>query len=146
MKRNRFHAASGQATIELVLAIPAMILLAVVAYNCLVFFSEASQFDRSFRNAVRVYAVSPSSSQSTSSTLGEICSEVTRSLGNNTQLSVHAEAHNAAGGLTSFTGTLIYRPTLFGQPLRSRLFGYYLSAVTHTTTLTVSTFKAGVFI
>ena len=140
------HTEPGQATIELVLVLPLMILLAVIAFNCMVFFTEASAFDRTFRNAVRTYAVSPSASQSLSSTIGSISSEVTKSFNGNKQLTVSTNAQSRAGGLTAFTGTLTYRPTLFGRPLSGRIFGYYLPAIKHSTTLVVSTFKTGVFI
>ena len=47
-----FPKTSGQMTIEFVVAFPAMIAVAFVAINAVLFFSDCASFDRVFRNAV----------------------------------------------------------------------------------------------
>ena len=51
-----FPKTSGQMTIEFVVAFPAMIAVAFVAINAVLFFSDCASFDRVFRNAVCTYA------------------------------------------------------------------------------------------
>ena len=45
----------GQSTVELALALPVMMITAVIAFNALMFFGNCATFDRVFREAVRVY-------------------------------------------------------------------------------------------
>ena len=50
----------GQMTMELMAVLPVAILIAIIAVNVLVFFGDCASFDRVARNAIRVYATSPS--------------------------------------------------------------------------------------
>lgn len=61
---------SGQMTIEFVVAFPAMIAVAFVAINAVLFFSDCASFDRVFRNAACTYAASPAYEQGTGESLG----------------------------------------------------------------------------
>ena len=53
----------GQMTVELAVAFPVLIIVAVIGVNALTFFSECAAFDNAFRDAVRVHATSPASGQ-----------------------------------------------------------------------------------
>ena len=49
----------GQMTVEFMVAFPCMIIVALIATNALLFFSECASFDRAFRQSVCTYAASP---------------------------------------------------------------------------------------
>lgn len=70
-----FHKPPGQMTIEFVVAFPAMIAVAFVAINAVLFFSDCASFDRVFRNAVCTYAASPAYEQGTGESCGLIQSQ-----------------------------------------------------------------------
>lgn len=46
----------GQMTVELAVVFPALLAVAVIAVNALLFFSECAAFDRVAREAVRLHA------------------------------------------------------------------------------------------
>ncbi|MEG1098291.1 MAG: TadE/TadG family type IV pilus assembly protein, partial [Raoultibacter sp.] len=50
---------TGQMTVEFAVVFPVLIIVAVIAVNALLFFSECAAFDRVARDAMRVYAASP---------------------------------------------------------------------------------------
>ena len=50
---------SGQMTVEMAVAMPALIVVAVIAVNACTFFYQCAVFDRVVHEAVRVYATSP---------------------------------------------------------------------------------------
>lgn len=50
---------AGQMTVELAVAFPVVVAVAVIAMNALLFLSECAAFDRVARDAVRVHATSP---------------------------------------------------------------------------------------
>lgn len=75
-----FRKPPGQMTIEFVVAFPAMIAVAFVAINAVLFFSDCASFDRVFRNAVCTYAASPAYEQGTGESCGLIQSQLEESL------------------------------------------------------------------
>ena len=50
-------------TVELAIAFPVFIIVAVIAVNALLFFSQCAAFDNLFRDSVRIYATSPAYGQ-----------------------------------------------------------------------------------
>lgn len=133
------HDVRGQSTVELVIAIPVMLLAAVIAYNALVFFGDCAAFDRTFRNAVRVYAASGLAQDNqaavriTQAVEGQVDEACT----------VRTTAGVAGFGLVQYTATLEYTPTLFGRPFRTEFFGVRLAALTHHCSLTVQPLRTG---
>ena len=75
-----FRKTPGQMTIEFVVAFPAMIAVAFVAINAVLFFSDCASFDRVFRNAVCTYAASPAYEQGTGESCELIQSQLEESL------------------------------------------------------------------
>ena len=53
----------GQMTVELLVVLPVVLIVAVVAVNALTFFGDCAAFDRVARNAVRLCAASPAYGQ-----------------------------------------------------------------------------------
>ena len=61
MRCKRFE--KGQMTVELAVAMPVLIVVAVIAANALTFFAECAVFDRVAHEAVRVHAAAPAYGQ-----------------------------------------------------------------------------------
>lgn len=136
---------SGQMTIEFVALFPMMLIIAVIAFNSILFLSECAAFDRIFRESVSVLAPSPASDESSD----RVCAQVEEGLDRFTQkayLSCGVSASGQSDGMIVYSGTLFFTPTIFGAyPLRS-VFGVSLSPIEHTTQITVDTYKPGVFL
>ncbi|MBR3257661.1 MAG: hypothetical protein IKF96_01585 [Eggerthellaceae bacterium] len=130
----------GQSTVELALALPVMMIAAIVAYNALMFFGSCATFDRVFRDAVRVYA-STGESLASASANARIASAVQSQMDG--QCVVRVSSGVGPAGTTRYTATLTYTPTVFGRALQGSVFGVKLAAPCHTCTLTIDTFATG---
>ena len=134
----------GQMTVELMAVIPVAIVIAVIAVNALVFFGECASFDRVARNAIRVYATSPSygvhAPQSQASIASAVQAEVADEF-----TSVQVSYEGMGGGLTRYTVMLDYAPNLFGMGVRESVLGVQLPHLKHSTSLVVDAYKAGIF-
>ncbi len=136
---------SGQATVEWAAALPIFIIVAALAVNALSFLSECAAFDRMFRGAVRVHASAPAYGQTSS----ESCELITKTLdaafsADNLSVSVSTEATST--GNLRYVGTLSFSPTLFGLGLKESIFGVELPRLTHSSSLTINTYKPGIII
>lgn len=135
----------GQMTIEFAVLFPVMLMIALIACNSILFLSECSAFDRMVRESVCVFAPSPASDESSA----QICALVEGSLESFSQkdylsCTVSASAHD--NGLTTYTATLFFTPTIFGAyPLRS-VFDVELTPIEHPIAITVDSYKPGVFL
>lgn len=136
---------SGQMTIEFVVLFPVMLIIAIIAFNSVLFLSECAAFDRIFRESVSMLAPSPASDESSD----RIGAQVEGNLDCFTQkayLSCSVSASGRSDGMVVYSGTLFFTPTIFGAyPLRS-VFGIALSPIEHTAQITVDTYKSGVFL
>ena len=133
---------SGQMTVEFVVAFPAMIAVALVAVNAILFFSECAAFDRAFRSAVCTYAASPAYEQGVSQSCVLVESAVRESIqSENTELSVSSSG--AEGGMVTFSGELRFAPTLFGKGKLTGAFGVSFPSLTHEEKIAVSAYKPG---
>ena len=128
----------GQMTIEFALLFPVILMIALIACNSILFLSECASFDR-------VFAPSPASEETT----GQICAHIEEALAQVSErdyLSCSVSASEDQGGLTTYTATLAFTPTIFGAyPLR-RVFDVELSPIEHPITMTVDSYKPGVFV
>ena len=143
--RRRSAPEQGQMTIEFVVALPAMLVVAVIAVNACTFFGLCAAFDNSFRDAVRVCATSPAYGQD----VAQSCTLVEEQLADvahaqNVEVEVTARA--VSQGHTTFSGLLRFRPALFSFALKSEIFGVALPALTHTEEMTVDCYKPGVLL
>lgn len=134
----------GQMTVEFMVILPVALIIALIAVNALTFFSECAAFDRVARNAVRVYATSPTYGENAAQIRAKIESTVDAAMREDNE-TVQVSAEGRKLGLTEYTATLEYSPTLFGLGLRDSILGVALPHLTHSTSLTVSTYKPGVF-
>ena len=135
---------SGQMTVEMMGMLPVAIMVAVIAMNALLFIGDCAAFDRTARNAIRVYATSPTygvhAGQSQARIEAQIQAQVNKQF---EQVSVSYEG--MGGGLTRYTATLDYAPNLFGLGLRDSVLGVAMPHLHHSTSLVVDTYKPGVF-
>lgn len=135
----------GQMTVELAVAMPVLIIVAVIAVNALTFFVDCAVFDRAFCDAVRTYAAAPAYGQGAAQSCSSVEQVVREALSQpNVDISV---SHGKTGfDFDEYTGVIEYQPTLFGLGLRSSVFGVALPTLSHTTTYVVDSYKAGVVV
>lgn len=135
----------GQMTIEFVIAFPAALIIALVAINAVLFFSECAAFDRSFRSLVCTYASSPAYEQD----VGRSCAQVSEALHgefDSEQVDIEVSSSGSSGDLVEFKGTLQFSPTLFGKGSLSGVFGVSFPPLTHQESIVVDVYKPGVFL
>lgn len=136
----------GQMTVELMAMIPAIVAVAVIAINALLFFSECAAFDRAVRNGVRVHATSPAYGQGPEQCAAGVESFVEEAIrvADKPYLSVRVEATGRASGQVEYRATLRFSPTLFGLGFKSSVFGVALPGLEHSASLVVEPYKPGV--
>lgn len=144
-KRARRLSERGQASVELMMALPVMIAVAVIVVNALLFFSDCAAFDRLAHQAVRVHAASPAYGQDAQRSRDLVQSELERSFARD-NLEVSVTVESVSGGRLSFDATLEYSPTLFGMGLRTEVFGVRLPGLSHTVSYVVDQYKPGVVV
>ena len=136
----------GQMTVELAVMIPVLVIVAVIAMNATLFFSECAAFDRLARNAVRAFATSPAygegATQSCDAALGAI--EEGMGIAEKEYLEASVSVMDESLGQKRFRATLRFTPTLFGLGLKSSVFGVSLPKLEHSTELVVDVYKPGV--
>lgn len=135
----------GQMTVELAVVFPVLVVVAVIAVNALLFFSECAQFDRIARDAVRIHATSPAYGQGLEQSSALITETIRQTL-DRPYLDAHVSVEGAAGGCARFTATLEFSPTLFGLGMRTSVLGVALPHLEHAVSLTVHPYKPGVLV
>ena len=141
----RIHSPSGQMTVELAVAFPVLIAVAVIAVNACTFFVDCAVFDRVAHEAVRIHAAAPAYRQGADQSCALVEQEIRAAIdAPNVDVTV---SHGPAGfDFMRFEATLEYAPTLFGLGLRSEVFGVALPRLSHSTTYVVDVYKPGVLI
>lgn len=116
---------------------PAVMIIAAIVFNALVFFSYCAEFDRAFRNATRVWVTAPPAAMDLHSAVEQLDYQVWfDAAGDNPAISFEYEMDGS--GLVTVTAVMEYRPTLFGLQTRHELFGVRLPALHHTAQMTVA--------
>ena len=126
----------GQMTVELLVVLPVLLVVALIVFNALTFFGLCAEYDRLARNAVRVYAAAPSATGADAA--AEVGAAIDASLECPTAESTVEGAAGTAAPAT-FTCELAYWPTLFGLGMRSEVLGVPLPALHHR--IELSTFS-----
>lgn len=141
--------AKGQMTVELVVAFPVLIVVAVIATNALQFFSQCAMFDRIFDEEVRLMAVSPEAN----SDVAQSCAKVEQQLqhyfdamGQSVTIEVDVSWQQAPMDLDRFEATMKFHPTLFSLELCHEIWGVSLPTLNHSKALVVDCYKAGVLV
>ena len=136
---------SGQMTVELAVAFPVLIVVAVIAVNARTFFADCAVFDRVAHEAIRVHAASPAYRQGNAQSCALVEQEIKAVL-DASNIDIGVTCSGAGFDLERFTASLQYTPTLFGMGLRSEVFGVPLPRLAHSTSLVVDVYKSGVII
>lgn len=136
---------SGQSTVEIAIAFPVVIIVAVIAMNAMLFLSECAQFDRVVRQSIRTYAAAPAYGETTAQINARIQSSIEEAF-QEPHVSVSVSSEGAAFGYTTYTATLEFAPTLFGFGLKGDVFGVGLPVLRHKAALTVDTYRPGVLL
>lgn len=133
----------GQMTVELAVAFPVLLIVAIIAVNACTFFHECAVFDRVSHGAVRAYATAPAYREGPDQACALVEHAIRSELeGSNLDVIV---THGVTGlDLDEYRMTLGYHPTLFGLGLRSEVLGVGLPRLEHTTTFVVDSYKPGV--
>lgn len=134
---------AGQMTVELAVAFPVVVAVAVIAMNALLFLSECAAFDRVARDAVPVHATSPAYGQGLEQSRAQVQAAIEEGQDRPYLQASVAVADGGAGRVT-FTATLEFYPTLFGLGLKSHVFGVALPHLEHVASFTVDVYKPGV--
>ena len=135
----------GQSTVELVTALPILLVVAFIVVNATLFLSECAAFDRLAPQAVRVHAASPAYGQDVSAGKDLVQRQLEAAFPEE-NLSVEVAVRETAGGMLSFDATLRFFPTLFGLGLRTEVLGVALPQLSHTVACTVDRYKPGVIV
>ena len=141
--RKKLALCQGQSTIEFVVVFPVLLIIAVVAVNAMLFFGDCAAFDRCARQSIRAVAASPGYGQSVGASVGQIQEQLEAQFDKEYQ-EAHVTAGATSGGLTTFTATLEFYPTLFGMGLKREVLGVSLPSLSHSVDLTVWVYKPGV--
>lgn len=141
----KLRSESGQMTIEVAVAFPVLIAVAVIAANVMTFFSECAVFDRVAREAVRVYAAAPAAGQTVDQSVSLVQQSI-RSQLDEPNLEVEVSHGMTGPDLDEYTASLEFYPTLFGMGLRSQVFGVQLPHLTHSVDYVIDSYKPGVII
>lgn len=135
----------GQMTVEMVIALPVMLVVAIIAVNALLFFSECAAFDRLAKDAVRIHATAPGYGEETSRCLANIQADLEESF-DKEYLHVSVSAQGRELGHVRFIAALDFTPTLFGRSFSGSVFGVSMPALHHETSLTISPYRPGVIV
>ena len=135
----------GQMTIEVAVAMPVLIVVAVIAVNAMTFFGECAVFDRVACEAVRVHATSPAYGQDAGQSAA-LVEQAIRSQLDESNLSVSVTHGMTEPDLDVFTVSLELSPTLFGMGLRSEVFGVPLPCLKHSVRYVIDGYKPGVIV
>ena len=136
---------SGQMTVEMAVAFPVLVVVAAIAVNAVLFFSECAQFDRLARQAVRIHATAPAYGEDSDTCCAAVKQELDRAF-DRPYLEVTVSRTSTALDFDEYTAVLEFSPTLFGMDLRDQVFGVPLPRLSHAIVYTVDTYKPGVLI
>lgn len=133
----------GQATVELAVMFPIVLIIAFICVNALTFFSQCCAFDRDFKQIVACIGPSPSYGENIFN-VKSIVEEKLKSKFDKDFIDVSVSVENVSGGFFEFDGEIKMHPTLFGMGLRSEFFGVDVPSLKHMQKITIDSYKPGV--
>ena len=105
----------GQMTMEFMAMFPIMVIIACIAVNAVLFFSECAGFDVQAKNAIRTYAASPGYGETGAAAGPRIQSALEAEFSSDTT-SVSVTSSNQDGGMVRFDATRICSGWGFAVP------------------------------
>lgn len=135
----------GQGTVEFAVMFPAVLVVAVIAMNALLFFGDCAAYDKQARQAVRIVATSPAYGQGVGQSVAEVNALLNGAF-DASNLSSRVIAEGASDGFVKFTATLEFAPTLFGLGLKDQVLGVPLPKLQHSVSFSVDAYRPGVLL
>lgn len=144
----------AQATVEMAVVAPVMVVLALIVYNLMLFAAASARFDRVAPDIVLIHAAAPAGTRE-DGTRPDTCSVVQAQLeaamkGYDVEIDVAREGGSTVGGMLSFVGepetyrcTMTYRP----WPSDFSIAGVRLGAptlLTHRRDCVIDPWRSGV--
>ncbi len=153
--RTALHEERAQATVEMAVVTPVLLVLALIAYNVMIFAGAVARFDRVVPDIVLAHAAAPGGEGDESSidASATVQAQIQNAMeGYDLQVEVSSEQGTASsdGGLLSLSGTFrTYTCTMHYEPWPSSLSiaGVSLGApavLTHERAVTVDPWRPGV--
>lgn len=153
--RTALHEERAQATVEMAVVTPVLLVLALIAYNVMIFAGAVARFDRVVPDIVLAHAAAPGGEGDESSIYASatVQAQIQNAMeGYDLQVEVSSEQGTASsdGGLLSLSGTFrTYTCTMHYEPWPSSLSiaGVSLGApavLTHERAVTVDQWRPGV--
>lgn len=136
---------SGQMTVEFVIAFPVMMIIAVIAINSVLFFSECASFDRLARQAICVYGSAPGYGETSGHVSARVQQELQGQFFHDWE-KVQVSSLGRSPGHVTYTAQLELTPTLFGRSFSGHVFGVSLLPLKHQVSMTIDPYKPGAII
>ena len=133
---------AGQMSVEMAVAMPAILAVALVALNAMLFMGECASFDRLAYEAVRTCAASPAYGTGAQSAAGSVQAQLAASFAHDFE-SVDVQVEGASPGYLTYTATLEFRPMLFGKAIDAGAFGMRMPTVQHRVRVVIDSYKTG---
>lgn len=134
---------SAQATVELAIMFPVVLIIALIAYNALSFFTLCATFDRVFNQSVITRCSSPAYGEGLGNMRQYVENDIQDMLmSNNTEAAINIES--VSGGMIKFTGELNMKPSLFGMSMKDSIFGCTIYPIKHSKEFIIESYKPGV--
>lgn len=133
----------GQATVEMAVVFPAVLILVVISFNAMNYLGICASFDRVFPQQVRVFAAAPRFG----SNQGDAVANVQQALADKYAQecsNVSVVVSEDGWGNSMFEASFEYEPTFFGLQYRSILFGVQLPTLSHRTSFALNCYRPGV--
>lgn len=154
MRRRVLRGTGAQATIEMAVVTPVLIVLALIAYNTMTFAAAVARFDRVAPDIVLAHGVAPASGEGSDTTgVAEVAGQLERAMeGYGLKIEVDCEQGGGqeGGSMLALIGSLrTYRCVMRYRPWPSGLTiaGVELGApafLTHERVVTVDPWRSGV--
>lgn len=135
----------GQATVEMAIAFPAVLMLVVISFNLLNYLGICASFDRAFPQQVRVCATAPRFGSNQAEAVSDVQAALAKRYENECS-NVEVVVSQDGWGNSVFQGSFAYEPTLFGLNFRSLLFGMDVPTLHHETAFALNCYRPGVIV
>ena len=133
----------GQATVEMAVVFPVVLILVVISFNTMNYLGICASFDRAFPQQVRVFAAAPrfgsNQGDAAASVQQVLAAKYAQECSN-----VSVVVSEDGWGNSVFQASFEYEPTFFGLQYRSILFGAQLPAFSHRTSFALNCYRPGV--
>ena len=133
----------GQATVEMAVVFPAVLILVVISFNAMNYLGICASFDRVFPQQVRVFAAAPRFGLNQ----GDAVANVQQALADKYAQecsNVSVVVSEDGWGNSVFQASFEYEPTFFGLQYRTNLFGVQIPTLSHRTSFALNCYRPGV--